>query len=216
MQTKKTGPIRPRRQNEVQITTTAPKERLCIATGDTASVDGLVRFVTGPDARIVPDILEKLPGRGMWVASNRAALTQAIKKSAFRRAARGPVEINENLPDLVCELLSKSALDLLGLARKAGAVVQGFTKVEQAIRQGDVAVLVVARDGAEDSLRKISALTKESEGLKRVDSFSRDELGLAFGRENVVHAALKPGRLTDRFLREARRLDGFRLNGQGS
>lgn len=175
-----------------------------------------MRFVAGPDARIVPDIFEKLPGRGMWVASNRSALSQAIKKSAFKRAAREPVEVAENLPDLVSELLSKSALDLLGLARKAGVVVQGFTKVEQTIRQGDAAVLVVARDGAEDSLRKISGLAKGNERLKRVDSFSRDELGLAFGRENVVHAALKPGRLTDRFLREARRLDGFRLNGRGS
>jgi uncharacterized protein len=36
------------------------------------------------------------------------------------------------------------------------------------------------------------------------------ELSLALGRENVIHAALKPGRLVERLIFQAGRLEGFR------
>ena len=39
------------------------------------------------------------------------------------------------------------------------------------------------------------------------------ELGRAFGRERVVHAALADGGLADRLSTEARRLEGFRTDG---
>lgn len=40
-------------------------ERRCIVTGETTPKAGLIRFVVGPDGTVVPDVLEKLPGRGM-------------------------------------------------------------------------------------------------------------------------------------------------------
>jgi predicted RNA-binding protein YlxR (DUF448 family) len=42
-----------------------------------------------PDGEIAPDILEKLPGRGIWVSAERDAIeTMAVKKNLFARAAR--------------------------------------------------------------------------------------------------------------------------------
>ena len=40
-------------------------ERKCIATGESQPKAGLIRFCVGPDGMIVPDIMGKLPGRGI-------------------------------------------------------------------------------------------------------------------------------------------------------
>ncbi len=52
-------------------------ERRCIVTGEVTPKEGLIRFVVGPDNQVVPDVLEKLPGRGMWVTATRDALDKA-------------------------------------------------------------------------------------------------------------------------------------------
>ena len=67
-------------------------ERRCIVTRAVKPRAGLIRFVAGPDDVVVPDLAEKLPGRGMWVSADAAALGQAAKKGHFARAAKRPVK----------------------------------------------------------------------------------------------------------------------------
>ena len=52
-------------------------ERKCIVSGESQPKTGLVRFCIGPDNSVVPDILGRLPGRGLYVAADRAARTKA-------------------------------------------------------------------------------------------------------------------------------------------
>ena len=59
-------------------------DRKCIASGEVRPKYGLVRFVIGPDNQVVPDILGKLPGRGMYVSADRAAIEKASKKGLSR------------------------------------------------------------------------------------------------------------------------------------
>ena len=56
-------------------------ERKCIATGEVQPKFGLIRFVVGPDQHIVPDVLGKLPGRGIWVSAKYETLAKAVSKS---------------------------------------------------------------------------------------------------------------------------------------
>ena len=84
--------------------------------------------------------------------------------------------------------------------------------VKQSFSHGRTkAVLVEAADGAEDGRRKLVGMAA-ARGLHVdvVDCLTCTELSLALGRENVVHAALNPGRLSERVRREAGRLRGFR------
>ena len=57
-------------------------ERRCIVTGETQPKAGLIRFVADPDGQVVPDLAEKLPGRGFWVVAERAALEAASRRAA--------------------------------------------------------------------------------------------------------------------------------------
>ena len=70
------------------------RERRCIATGEVKPAASLIRFVVGPDSDLVPDLRARLPGRGIWVSTDRKALETAVKKNLFAKAA-GQVAFEE-------------------------------------------------------------------------------------------------------------------------
>ncbi len=181
-------------------------ERRCIATGASLDKSGLIRFVVGPDG-IVPDISGKLPGRGIWVSADREALTKAVAKKLFARAARQAVEVPTDLVVLTEALLTRRVIDLISLGRKSGDAIAGFDKVKDAVVGGSVAVLLQAWDGSTAQKAKIRPPKGEN---ALISCLSADELGLAFGRENVIHAALAAGGLTQRIVEDASRLAGIR------
>lgn len=184
-------------------------ERRCIVSGERAPRGGLIRFVVGPDGAVVPDIAGKLPGRGIWVSADRAALQTAAKKRLFARAARAPVGVPPDLAEQVEAALVRRLVETIALARKAGAAVAGYEKVRDWLARGQAAVLVQAGDGSERGRAK---LRPPGGPESHVTCLSGRELGMAFGRENVVHAALAAGGLCGRVVEDAARL--ARLRGR--
>ncbi len=183
--------------------------RRCLVTGEVKPKSALVRFVVGPESTIVPDVRERLPGRGLWVSARRADVEAAAQRGLFAKAARKAVKIPDDLAALVESLILRYALDLFGLARKAGLVAAGARQVEAALSNRSAALLIEAADASPREAARLRARA-EAQGLALVQCFSAAELGLALGRENVVHAALCAGPLAQRFLDETVRLGGFR------
>lgn len=182
-------------------------ERKCIATGESQPKAGLIRFCLGPDGQIVPDILGKLPGRGIYVSADRAALDKAVKKNLFSRAARQPVKVPEGLADLVETLVLQRTIEMLSMARKAGDAVMGYEKVKDWLVKGAAATLIQASDGSERGKTKLHA-PDGANGF--IGCLSAGEIGLAFGRERAIHAALAAGGLRSRVVEEAAKLAGLR------
>jgi uncharacterized protein len=181
--------------------------RRCIVTGEVLPQARLIRFVVAPDGSVVPDVAGKLPGRGLWLTARHDIVARAVAQRLFARAARASVTADEGLADRIEPLLAARACGLLGLARKAGLAVAGYVKVRALVAEGGAAVLVEAADGGADSRGKLVALAP---GLPVVARLSSAELSAALGREHVVHAALRPGRLAASVVAEAARLGGFR------
>lgn len=182
-------------------------ERKCIVSGESQPKGGLIRFVLGPDDMVVPDLLGRLPGRGIYVAADRAALTKAAAKGLFARAARAPAKAPADLAVMVEGLLVRRVLDLLSLARKAGDAVTGYEKVKDWLVKGTATVLIQASDGSERGKSKLRP--PEKTGLF-IGCLTAQEMGLAFGREHAIHGALAAGGLSDRVVEEAARLAGLR------
>jgi uncharacterized protein len=185
--------------------------RRCFVSGTVQPTGLMLRFVVAPDGRVVPDVAQRLPGRGLWLTARRDIVSQAVEKRLFARAAKAPVTVEAGLPDLIEALLARRCAELLGLARRAGLVEAGFEKVRAALLKGDAAVLIAALDGAVDGRAKLGALAS---GLVLVSCLRAEEMGAALGREQAVHVALRPGRLTDLFLATAQRLQGFRAGAK--
>jgi uncharacterized protein len=190
------------------------RHRLCAITRLARPTNELIRFVEGPDGGMVPDLRQKLPGRGVWITANRTSLERAIKAKAFQRSLKHPVTVDLQLPDLVDQLLQASALAALSFANKAGALTLGFERVMEAIGGGKTAALVHASDAASDGRRKLDgrrrAALAEDSALKTIDCFSNEQLSLALGRPNVVHAALFGAPAAKNFIEQTERLLRFR------
>src|SRR5205814_3715273 len=187
----------------------SPAQRRCIVTGEVRDRGSLLRFVVGPDGAIVPDVAGRLPGRGLWLTARRDIVDRALAKRVFARAARRPVAAPAGLADGVEALLAQRCCDALGFARRAGLAVAGFDRVGEAVRRGKAALLLFAVDGAKGGRRKLGALGGD---LPSASVLTAAELGGAFGRERIVHAAIGGGTLSDRLRVDLVRLAGFRVN----
>lgn len=182
-------------------------ERRCLVTGDRDGKAALVRFVVGPGDMVVPDILGRLPGRGMYLRPDRTVIDTALRKRAFSRGAKRQVTAPDDLPARIEAALARRVIDLLSLARKSGAAIAGYEKVKDWLTGGTAAVLLQASDGSERGKAKL----RPPDGPESlIDFLTASELGMAFGREKVIHSALAGGGLTTRVVEEAARLRGMR------
>ena len=182
-------------------------ERRCVATGESGGTAGLIRFVAAPDGTVTPDLAEKLPGRGVWVKADAGAVAQAVKRHLFARGLKQPARAPEALVKLLAPGLARRTIEALTIARKAGLATCGFDQTRARLKAGPVGALIEASDGSQGQRAKLRPLAGDAPMLAVLTA---EELGLAFGREFVIHAVLDAGGATDRVLREARRLAGFR------
>jgi uncharacterized protein len=186
-------------------------QRTCIATGETGAPGRMIRFVVGPEGDVVPDLARRLPGRGLWVKAERAAVERAVAKNLFARAARASVKPAADLAERVERLLLERALADLSRARRAGRAIAGFVRVEQMVGQRRAGLLVVADEADGDGLGKLKAT-----GLPIARLGDAAALGGIFGREQAVYVAVARddagGAFIERIEAGAARWRGYRLN----
>lgn len=191
-----------------------PTSRMCIVTRNVRPVDELVRFVIAPDGTVVPDLRARLPGRGVWVTATANAIDLAEHRKLFARGFRETVSVAPGLAARTDERMLAGLVGALGMARKAGTIVTGFTKVESALASGKAVALIHASDAAEDGIKKLESAARRS-GLQSppvIRLLDSGQLDLALGGANVIHAALLAGGPSEAVLERASALARFRGN----
>lgn len=169
-------------------------ERRCLASGAVLPKSVLIRFVVGPDGQLVPDLAERLPGRGFWCLAERDMIEKARARNLFAKAARTAVTLPDDLPALLETAIRRRCLDMIGLARRAGDAVSGFEKTKSWLANGRAKLLLEAAESDGDGARKLRVLAGIAENrLPLVKLFTAAELGQAFGRATAVHAVLAGG-----------------------
>ncbi len=193
------------------------RARLCAATRTVQPVSELIRFVVGPNGEAVPDVKNKLPGRGIWITATRDALGEAIKRKAFARGFKREVRLPSHFVDSTEKLLERAVLDALAVAGKAGLVAAGFAKAEAALSREKVVALLHSAQASSEGTRKLDAAMRRrgsGETPIVIGFLTSAQLDLALNRPNVVHAALLAGPASKTFLARCRRLERFRTGDQ--
>ena len=192
--------------------------RMCAVSREVRPIDELIRFVVSPEGVVVPDLKRKLPGRGLWVSASRRAVAEAVRRNQFSRGFKRDVRAAKTLPEDTENLLVRAVIEALAMAAKAGQVVSGFGKVEDALGQSQIAALLHASDGAADGIRKLDAIARQRDGnigkspdFQILSVLNSAELDLALGRSNVIHAALLAGPASKTFLSRSRILVRYRM-----
>jgi predicted RNA-binding protein YlxR (DUF448 family) len=196
--------------------------RMCAVTRQVRPIDELIRFVVSPQSEVVPDLKRKLPGRGLWISASRQAVAEAVRRNQFGKGFRREIRPAATLAADTEALLVRSAVEALAMAAKAGQVVSGFGKVEDALRQrqaqAQIQALIHASDGAADGIRKLDGLVRQNPGINDesnqlpvVTALTSEQLDLALGRSNVIHAALLAGPASKTFLSRSQILVRYRM-----
>lgn len=195
--------------NDPGLTLDTLAERRCILTGVHGDRAQLIRLALSPDNILVPDVAARAPGRGAWIGVNAADLATAqVKgklKGALARAFKGaPVTVPDDLSRAIGDAFARLALAQLGMAAKAGALLTGADKIDNAARSGQVWLLLHAADAAADGRRKRDQswrVGEDAEGSGQaglVLPLDRVHLSQALGRDNAVHLALIDAGWADR------------------
>jgi len=196
--------------------------RMCAVTREVRPIGELIRFVVSPQGEVVPDLKRKLPGRGLWVSASRRTVAEAVRRNHFSKGFKRDIRAAATLPADTEALLVRSATEALAMVAKARQVVSGFSKVEGALREGQAQALIHASDGAADGIRKLDAIVRQKHGnpdesqefpavFPIVNVLTSEELDLALGRSNVIHAALLAGPASKTFLSRCQILVRYRM-----
>jgi uncharacterized protein len=196
--------------------------RMCAVTREARPIDEMIRFVVSPQGEVIPDLKRKLPGRGLWVSASHRAVAEAVRRNQFSKGFRRDLRVAPTLVADTESLLVRGVIDALAMAAKAGQVISGFSKVEGALQQRQVEALIHASDGAVDGIRKLDAIARQNAGINDesrkfpvVTALTSEQLDLALGRSNVIHAALLAGPASKTFLSRSHVLVRYRMADDG-
>jgi uncharacterized protein len=192
--------------------------RMCAVTRQVRPIDELIRFVVAPSGEVIPDLKRKLPGRGLWVSASGRTVAEAVRRNQFSKGFKRDVRAAPTLAADTEKLLVRGVIEALAMAAKAGQVVSGFSKVEGALEQRQAQALIHAADGAADGIRKLDAMVRQNAGINAelsefpvVTVLISEQLDLALGRSNVIHAALLAGPAGKTFLSRSHTLVRYRM-----
>ena len=196
--------------------------RMCAVTREVRPIDELIRFVVAPSGEVVADLKRKLPGRGLWVSASHQAVAEAVRRHQFSKGFKRDIRVAPTLAADTEALLVRSVVEALAMAAKAGQVISGFSKVADALErrqtQSPIKALIHASDGAADGIRKLDAIVRQNAGISDesnqfpvVTALTSEQLDLALGRSNVIHAALLAGPASKTFLSRSQILVRYRM-----
>jgi uncharacterized protein len=194
---------------------------MCAVSRKVRPIDELIRFVVAPSGEVMADLKRKLPGRGLWVSANRDMVAEAVRRHHFGRGFKREVRVAPTLVVDTEALLERFVVDALAIAAKAGQVISGFGKVADALdgrAQNPIKALIHASDGGADGIRKLDAMVRQNRGNDKesvwipvVNALNSEQLDLALGRSNVIHAALLAGPASNTFLSRSHMLVRYRM-----
>lgn len=170
-------------------------QRSCLACREVKDKGSLIRFVLAPDRTLVPDLQQKLPGRGVYTCIKASCLKLAAQKKQFSRGFK--VEVlgaeAEGLARQVALKMEERIASYLSLANKGGKVVSGSDQVLDKLKKDGAGLLFVATDISADIGEKFRAVAK-LKGVPCVTLFTKERLGGLLGKElRSVLAVLDSG-----------------------
>jgi len=196
-------------------------ERKCILTGEHGGRAALIRLALDDAGGVHADLGARAPGRGAWLSPDRALIATAAAKGKLRgvlmRAFKTTrIAVADDLAETIATGLERRALDRLGLENKAGHLIWGSERIADALGSGRARLLLHAADAAPDGSAKLDG---KARGAPRAVAVAvlpagREQLSLALGRENVVHAAVCDPAAATRVLAAVDRWRAF--NGMNS
>ena len=134
-------------------------QRSCAVCRVKSGKENLIRLVKSPDGKVFIDTAKKLPGRGVYICPDLECLERAKKSGIIAHSLK--TEINNGFWLELEEYIKKSGggninlkiKSVLGLARKAGALLIGSERIENEHKK----ILVILAENSSEGVKKFAA-----------------------------------------------------------
>jgi len=181
--------------------------RTCALTREEAPKPTLLRMVLDPEGRPVFDVMGRAPGRGVYVAPDRATVAAALTPKGLGRLFRGRATApsSEEAEAAVADTerrLERRIADHVRLARRAGQIVWGVAEV---LAAGEaLGVVLLAEDASPRSTQDLASL--DARGVPRRRFGDKQSLGEILGKTEVAALGVRPSVFVERILWDGERL----------
>ena len=198
------------------MTKEEPK-RTCLGCRESLEKSKLLRFVLAPDGAVVPDLTNKLPGRGAYTCMKASCFRKACDRNQFSRAFKTNVSVSDpdGLQAWVIRSMEDRIASYLALANKAGKVTSGSDLVADTLRKKTPVkkLILLATDISEDIGNKLRGLA-DLHGVAHVTIFTKDHFGELLGKGLRSVVAVQGDGFVDTMSKEIDRYRNF-LRGEG-
>lgn len=174
-------------------------ERMCLACRTRRPKQDFVRLSLSPEGEPVWDIKGKLPGRGVNLCPTINCLQRGLEPERLRRGFAQD-DLDTGSPRALIlqlkELYLERIFNLVRIAVKAGKVLSGFTKVQQALQHNHAELLVVTHDIAPQRRRELLDRAIEAQ-VTYMQLFEQEQLGALFGVPERSSAVIADAGIAD-------------------
>ena len=132
------------------------------------------------------------------VSATKERIEGRYLSDEFRAGFKAEVNTPGDLAETTAALLDRRILELIGLARSAGAMAVGWEQAREFGRSRRVGLVVIASDAGPHSQRRMTGLAPDAPVL---DMFDGETLGRAVGRDRAVNALVEHGKIADTLIR---------------
>jgi predicted RNA-binding protein YlxR (DUF448 family)/ribosomal protein L7Ae-like RNA K-turn-binding protein len=186
-------------------------QRSCLGCRATKDKEFLIRFVLSGENEVLPDLDNRLPGRGAYTCINEGCLIKAVTQRQFKRSFKQDVQVmdSESMVRHTRHLLFARIIGLIGLANKAGGVISGGSMVSDALKSRvKPGIVIVATDVSEVIGGKIISLANVNKVPHRT-VISKDDFGTILGKAPRSAIAIKSGGFIAQLLKAIDRYRNF-------
>lgn len=186
-------------------------QRSCLGCRTSKDKDLLLRFVQTPDMEILPDLENRLPGRGAYTCISMKCLAAAVDQRQFKRSFKHDVTVmpSDQLVEHVRRQLFGRIINLIGLANKAGMIISGGSMVTDALKgKTRPGLVIVASDVSEAIGDKIIHSAAAHKVAYRV-AVTKDDFGDILGKAPRSAIAVTSGGFVAQLLKAIDRYKNF-------
>jgi len=186
-------------------------QRSCLGCRVSKDKNLLLRFVLTPEMEILPDLENRLPGRGAYSCIDKRCLSAAIEQRQFKRSFKHDVSVmpSEQLIEYVRQQLYSRIIGLIGLANKAGLVTGGGSMVSDALRSKKKPGLVIVATDISEAIGEKIIHAAATSNVQHRTAVTKDDFGAILGKAPRSAIAVASGGFVAQLVKAIDRYKNF-------
>lgn len=186
-------------------------QRSCLGCRTSKDKNLLLRFVQTPEMEILPDLENRLPGRGAYTCIDKRCLAAAIDLRQFRRSFKHEVSVMpaEQFIEYVRQQLHARIIGLIGLANKAGSITGGSSMVIDSLRGKKKPGLVIIASDISEAIGVKIIHAAESHHVQHRTAATKDDFGAILGKAPRSAIAVASGGFVAQLVKSIDRYRNF-------